>query len=208
MRLSPACPLVTPEAAAADILCPVCSPRVHGKGMECPRMEPHRIRPPVGNLGGSGGGQGALSSGETNQARIPSSPSALGDLGSHQFPSWPSPQSTVKASAPPTLALPRGRGWRKCWPRSGLGETLPCRLWVGVTHIPPLFWKLPASRQTVLGQAFAPAAPSAWTSFLPFLPICTHWLPPAGTRWHHFKEGNRSILGMGWDLTLSLSLFL
>lgn len=51
--------------------------------MECPRMEPHRIRPPAGDLGGSGGGQRALSSGDTNQARIPSSPSALGDLGSH-----------------------------------------------------------------------------------------------------------------------------
>lgn len=50
--MSPACPLVT---LRATILCPVCSPRVHGKGMECPRMALHRILS-VGDLVGRGGG--------------------------------------------------------------------------------------------------------------------------------------------------------
>lgn len=36
-----------------------------------------------------------VNSGDINQAWILSSPGALGDLGSHQFPSWPSPQSVL-----------------------------------------------------------------------------------------------------------------
>ena len=35
-------PIVTPQKAASDSRCPVCSPRGRGKGMECPRMDAHR----------------------------------------------------------------------------------------------------------------------------------------------------------------------
>lgn len=53
--MSPACSLVTLWAAATDTLGPVCSPRVQGKGLECPRMYPHKILS-VGDLMGRGGG--------------------------------------------------------------------------------------------------------------------------------------------------------
>lgn len=133
--------------------------------MECPRMDPHRILTACWEPGWEWEWIGIAE-------LWGNKPGALGDLGSHRFPSWPSPQSKLSPvsseglSASP-LTLLRGRGWRKCWQWSGLGRALPCRLWVGATHIPLLLRKLSIQAGRVLMM---------WTGLSSCCSLC-HGLP-------------------------------